>query len=56
MKKSTTPIDLTAARKTKAKKNYAALVLKVWDDMDHEQRREFLEKRAEVQRKARQAL
>jgi len=50
------PIDLSKQRANKKKRDYAALVMRVFDDFEHEDRRAFLERRAEVERKARQVI
>jgi hypothetical protein len=48
-------IDLGAAKKAQERKRYASLVLKAFDDMDHAGKRDFLERKTEVERKARKA-
>lgn len=40
----------------KVNKAYQDLVMQVWADMDHADRRDFLEKKAEVERAARRRL
>jgi hypothetical protein len=38
------------------KKRYAALVMQTWDDMEHAEKREMLDRKAEVQIAARERL
>lgn len=46
-------IDLQAARKAAEHRKYKEMVLKVWDDMEHTDKRQQKEQAAEVRRKAR---
>jgi len=50
------PVSLSDARKQREKERYAALVLKTFNDFEHEDRREFLERRAEVERSGRERI
>lgn len=50
------PINLAAAKKKREREAYNRLVLKAWDDMDHEDKRKVLDLKAEVQIKARGQL
>lgn len=49
-------VNLSEARKRKEKERYAALVIRAWEDFDHEDKREQLERRADVERAARERL
>lgn len=48
--------DLSEARKVAAKAEYANLVMKTFRDREHDDRRTYLERRAAVERAARQRL
>lgn len=48
--------DLAAAKKERERKQYAALVLKVFDEMRHADKRVALDRKAEVQIAARERL
>lgn len=50
----TTPIDIKAAKERLERKKYAALVLSEFSSLEHENKREKEEFRAEVERKARE--
>ena len=50
------PVKLAEARKRKERQEYAALVLKAWDDLEHQDKREFLERRSDVERAGRERL
>lgn len=50
------PVSLAEARKRKEKERYAALVLQTFDDFDHTDKRKQLERRANVESKARERL
>lgn len=47
---------LAAARRERDRRRYADLVLKTYDDFEHADKREFLDRKAEVQIKARERL
>ncbi len=49
-------VDIKAAKAKRERERYAALVLKVWDDWEHADRREMLDRKGEVQIKARERL
>jgi hypothetical protein len=49
-------VDLKAAKKEQERKRYAALVLKTFDEFEHADKREVLDRKAEVQIKARERL
>lgn len=46
-------VAITSAKKKQERKQYAALVLKTFDDMQHQDKREQKQQAAEVRRKAR---
>lgn len=46
-------VDIKSAKERIERKKYAALVLGISDKMDHEDNKKIQEKRAEVERKAR---
>lgn len=48
--------DLAAAKKERERKRYASLVLKAWDDFEHDDKRQMLDRKGEVQIKARERL
>lgn len=50
------PVSITDARQQRDRKRYAALVLKAWNDQEHEDKRQFLDRKAEVEIKARERL
>jgi hypothetical protein len=50
------PVSLAEAKKKREREAYKRLVLKAWDDMDHEDKRKVLDLKAEVQIKAREQL
>lgn len=47
---------LSEAKKAKEDENYNRLVLKAFDDMEHHDKRQILDKKAEVQIAARERL
>jgi hypothetical protein len=47
---------LSDARKQREKKRYADLVMKAWADLEHADRRAYLDKKGDVQIKARERL
>lgn len=49
-------MNLAAAKKAIERKKYSDLVLKVWDDWDHADKRELLDLKGETQIKARERL
>lgn len=49
-------VSLSAVRKQREKERYADLVMKVWDDWEHADKRALLDKKGEVQIKARERL
>lgn len=49
-------ISLAGIKKQREKERYAALVMKVWDDWEHADKRALLDKKGEVQIKARERL
>lgn len=49
-------VNLASAKQARDRTRYAALVMKVWDDMEHADRRVFLDRKAEVQIAARERL
>ncbi len=50
------PVDMNAARKKRERKRYADLVMKTYCDMDHADKRAFLDRKADVQIAARERL
>ena len=50
------PINLADAKKKREREAYSRLVMKVWDDMDHKDKRKVLDLKSEVQIKARERL
>jgi hypothetical protein len=50
------PIDLGAAKKERERKHYAALILRAYDDIEHADKREVLDRQAQMQIKARERL
>lgn len=48
--------DLKVARDARKREEYNRLVLKTWDDMEHDDKRAMLDRRAEVQIKNRERL
>lgn len=50
------PVSLAEARKQKEKERYAALVLTTFDQFEHADKREALDRRAEVERAAKDRL
>lgn len=50
------PISLADTKKKREREAYNRLVLKVWDNMDHEDKRKVLDLKTEVQIKAREKL
>jgi len=50
------PIDFADAKKQAEKRKYAYMVLREFGRQQHNEKREFLERRAEVERKARNSL
>lgn len=49
-------VDLKAAKKEQERKRYADLVMQKFNDFEHADKREFLDRKAEVQIKARETL
>jgi hypothetical protein len=49
-------VDLAAQRRRREKERYTDLVLKAYDDLDHADKREILDRKGEVQIKARETL
>lgn len=50
------PISLADAKKRKEREAYSRLVLKAWDDMEHADKRQVLDRKAEVQIRSRERL
>lgn len=48
--------NLAARKKERDRKRYADLVLSAFDNLEHKDKREFLDKKAETQIKAREQL
>jgi len=55
-REETAGLSLLDERERRKRKAYAALVLKVWDDQEHAEKRAQLDRKAEVQIKARERL
>jgi len=51
-----TPIDMKAAQERLQQKRYAKQVLAAWDQIEHQEARERIILKKEVERKARQRL
>lgn len=49
-------LELQSAKKRLERKRYADLVLKTYDDQRHQENRQLQERRAEIERKAREAM
>jgi len=49
-------VDLGEAKKKRDRSRYADLLLRVWDDFEHADKRQHLDRKAEVQIKARERL
>lgn len=49
-------VQLKEAKASIERKRYAAMVLKAYDKQDRQSKKPLMEKRAEVERKAREAL
>jgi hypothetical protein len=49
-------IDIKVAKAARERAKYADLVMKVWDDWEHADKREMLDRKAEVQITAREKL
>lgn len=49
-------INLQDAKATRARKKYASMVLKAWDDQEHAARRVILDRATEVNMKAKEQL
>ncbi|WP_185973500.1 hypothetical protein [Mesorhizobium sp. WSM4303] len=49
-------VSLKEAKEQAARKKYAALVLSKFDDFEHADKREFLQRKAEVENASRQRL
>jgi hypothetical protein len=56
MSKESPVIDLKAAKAERERKCYAALVLQKFSDMEHADKRAFLDRKAEVEIAARERL
>lgn len=49
-------VDLAATKKRRERERYNALVLKTFKDMEHADKRELLDQKAEIQIKGRERL
>lgn len=56
MRNGSKVVDLKAAKQDRDRKQYATLVLSEYDRQEHAEKREFLDRKAEAQIKARERL